>query len=789
MLKPLCRNPSIYAGYLTREPRLCRCLTVATASATRPALGVSALDADSPSPSTRHDDSTLRKIFDSQNFWQSFSQSSVTNARRGLFQNHYLKDPSGFHDFTQVTLAKCRAIVTKVLQASTVEAFKVIPRDLDQLSDSLCRVLDIAEFVRVTHPDGRFQEAANQAYAMLFEYMNILNTTTGLNEKLRKAVASPEANAAWSEEEKTVANVLLRDFSKSAIDMPEDKRKWFVNVSNTISQLGTAFVSNMAPATSVLGFNSSRLKAMDPVVLRKITSRFGNVNLPTTGPLSITALRTVEDEAARRQIYIAGRMASKNQLHILEELCQLRGEVAQLSGYESYAEMNLSDKMSKSPEAVKSFLTALSADNAPHVRQELAEMLKMKQLSLSSKDLPVQVNAWDRDYYRARLAGQLRSRSRKPDFISAYFSLGTVMQGLSRLFTRLYGIRLVPREASAGETWNPDVRRLDVIDDIEGHIAVLYCDLFAREGKSPNPAHFTLRCSRQIALSEVSEGVSNSPNLSPELAANDGMAISQSSITGAIHQLPVIALICDFQPNYFKPSEPTLLSFRDLQTLFHEMGHAIHSILGRTSLHVVSGTRCATDFAELPSVLMEHFASDPGVLGLFARHWETDAPLPYEMVAERVAIDRKGHGAEIETQILLAMLDQAYHSTLPRSMEGGFDSTRVFHDIYDKYSSVPEPRETSAQGFFGHLVEYGGTYYSYLFDRAIAGKVWKEIFRQGQDGGAVSRDAGERFRKEVLRWGGGRDGWKCVAGLLGDERLRDGGKWAMEEVGRWGVKD
>lgn len=789
MIKPTCRNSLIYAAYLHRQSSSRRYLTVAVAAATQSAPSTThGLKADPPS-SSNHDDRTLRKIFDSHHFWQDFSQPSVTSPRRGLFQNRYLKNPSGFRDFTEAALAKCRGIVAKVLQASTTEAYKALPRDLDRLSDSLCRVLDIAEFVRATHPDVRFQDAANEAYAMLFEYMNILNTTPGLNEKLQAAVARSEISAAWSEEEKTVANILLKDFSKSAIDMPEAKRERFVQLSSHVSQLGTTFVSPKVSATHTLGFSSGRLKGMDPLILREISNRFGKVRLPTTGPLSITALRTVGDEDIRRQIYIAGRTAPEEQLHILRMLMQSRGELAQLSGYGNYAEMILSDKMAKSPDAVKSFLTTLSVDNASHVKEELEEMLRAKKSGLSGGHSPVQVNAWDRDYCRTRMAAQLRSKYRKPDFISAYFSLGTVMQGLSRLFTSLYGVRLVPREISPGETWNPDVRRLDVIDETEGHIAVLYCDLFAREGKSPNPAHFTLRCSRQISSSEVSEAGLVSSDLSPQLAANDGMAISHSPTTGTIYQLPVIALICDFHPNLSNPSQPTLLSFHDLRTLFHEMGHAIHSILGRTSLQVVSGTRCATDFAELPSVLMEHFAADPDVLNLFARHWETDAPLPYEMVAEKLATDRKGQGAETEAQILLAMLDQAYHSSLPLTMEGGFDSTRVFHDVYDQYCSVSEPRETSAQGFFGHLVEYGGTYYSYLFDRAIAGKVWKEIFRGGLDEGAVNRDAGNRFRKEVLRWGGGRDGWRCVAGLLGDEKLRDGGKEAMEEVGRWGVKD
>ncbi len=101
---------------------------------------------------------------------------------------------------------------------------------------------------------------------------------------------------------------------------------------------------------------------------------------------------------------------------------------------------------------------------------------------------------------------------------------------------------------------------------------------------------------------------------------------------------------------------------------------------------------------------------------------------------------------------------------------------------------MPEPRETCWQGFFGHLYGYGATYYSYLFDRAIAARVWKEVFSR-EIGGAVDRGAGQRFRDEVLRWGGARDGWRCVAGVLGDEELGAGGREAMAKVGRWGVRE
>lgn len=727
------------------------------------------------------EDTTLRQIFDSQNFWLDFSHRQTSDLARpspGLFQNQYLTEPSGFLKYAQVTQKKCRMIVDSVLSAASIEAYASIPRQLDLLSDSLCRVLDMADFVRCTHPDIRYQEAAIQAYAFLFDYMNVLNTTPGLNAQLRKAISTHETSGSWNEEEKMVAQILLRDFSNSAIELPAESRRRFVELSNQMKSLGNEFLDSMTPTTSYLEFDVRQLKGMDPLTLARCSDGRKRIRMPTVGDVPYVALGTVEDEATRREIYIAGRQSSRNQVKLLERLMAIRAEIANLSGHESYAHMNLSDKMAKSPEAVDSFLTSLSADNAPRVVQELAKMKEVKVADGS----PTEIEQWDLVYYRNRLNVDLKPKSRKPDFMSAYFSLGTVMQGLSRLFNRLYGIRFVPRGTSPGETWNSDVRRLDVLHETDGHVAVLYCDLFARAGKNPNPTHFTLRCSRLISSSEIGGG-SNSPQ-----DANDGMAISSSTSSNHCYQLPVLALICDFShpPN---SSIPALLSFQDVKTLFHEMGHAIHSILGRTSLQVVSGTRCPTDFAELPSVLMEYFASDPSVLALFARHWETDAPLPYEMVENSLLIQGRGQGVQTETQILFSLLDQAYHSSLPLDMNGGFDSTKAFFDVYDKYSSVREPRGTSAQGFFGHLVEYGGTYYSYLFDRAIAGKVWKEVFRGGKHDGAVDRKAGERYKEEVLKWGGGRNGWACISGVLGEERLKDGGREAMEEVGKWGVHD
>lgn len=735
----------------------------------------------------RGDDVQLRSVFDSPRFWNDFSQVPG-NKNAGLFQNAFLQTPDGFLTFARVSLKRARAIVDKVLKTSSIEEYRMIVRYLDRLSDILCRVLDMADFVRVTHPNPTVQSKASEAWDMVYQYMNELNTMTGLNDQLSIAMANPDVTSVWSEEEKAVAEVLKLDFTKSAVNLPQNYRDRFVQLSSEISTAGSAFVQEMSPEQLEVIISSSHLRGMDPVQARDLT-RGGRVHIPTLSAQAALALRTVHDQDARKLLFYASRTASKRSVQILEYMMQLRSELATLSGFKSYAHLALRDRMmARSPEAVLKFLRALAKNNSPKAKQEMKDLLEEKK---KFDPLATQLDPWDKDYYSNLVRRPMRQLEPRSDTLSSYFSLGVVMQGLSRLFTQLYGIRFVPKAPLPGETWHPDVRRLDVMSDTDGHVAVLYCDLFYRPDKSPNPAHFTLRCSRELSKDEMAEvweqrkEDADMPQFSsPELAANDGMSYSLQN--GTVKQLPTIALVCDFSKDSMESDHPpALLSFFQLETLFHEMGHAIHSILARTSFQNVSGTRCATDLAELPSTLMEYFAADPSVLALFARHWKTNEPLPYELVAKRIHQAKRFEASETENQIILAMLDQSLHS--PKARGHNFDSTKIFHSLQRTFSSAPpDPYSTRWQGFFGHLSGYGSTYYSYLFDRVLAQRVWEVVFSAGQGRGALRRENGERLKESLLKWGGGRDPWKCLSDVLKEERLASGGEQAMALVGSWG---
>lgn len=735
-----------------------------------------------------HDDALLRNIFDSP-AGRTFPKFSLRKSpSQGLFKNRYLTSPDGFLRFAQKNLQRATRIVHRVLNASSIHEYQAVVRDLDRLSDLLCRVLDLSDFVRMTHPDPQFQEASANAWSMVYQYMNQLNTMTGLSDQLGKALEMPEVTKVWSEEEKTVAEQLKLDFMKSAVNLPQASRDRFVDLSSRISDVGSAFVQHMQPAKKQITLPAHKFYGLYPGLAATLKVR-SKITLPTLGSEAAAALQSVHDEDTRKEIYLAQRTASKETIMNLEAMLKLRGELAELAGFETYGHMALKDRMmAKSPASVMEFLLALRRNNTPIIEQELQELTAKKRERLNVPGS--QLKAWDRDFYMEKIRADLRSRQRQEDQLSAFFSVGTVLQGLSRLFDKLYGIRLVPREVLPGETWHPDVKRLDVVTDQGEQVAVLYCDLFYRPQKSPNPAHFTVRCSREILPREVeeiaSELDSQDPSFeTPELAANDGMEISSKD--GVLKQLPTIALVCDF-PKSDSSREPAFLSFHSVETLFHEMGHAIHSILARTSFQNVSGTRCATDFAELPSTLMEHFAADPTVLSLFARHWKSDRPLPYEMIAERTRLTKRFEGIDTEHQIILAMVDQAYHASDVANT--AFDSTAVFHDIKRRFAHGPQdPANTCWQGFFGHLHSYGSTYYSYLFDRVLAERVWRVVFKAGENEAAISRENGERLKERLLKWGGGRDPWLCLAETLEDNRLAAGDEKSMALVGSWGIKD
>ncbi|KAJ8103148.1 hypothetical protein POJ06DRAFT_64259 [Lipomyces tetrasporus] len=759
--------------------------------------------------SVEADDKLLRTVFDMPASSHKFlSPSGSTAGSPGLLMNSKLKSARSLVEFASDTLDSARKVTDRILSltGSSEQDLRGAVRLFDRLSDMLCRVIDLAEFVRTVHPDPEYIGAAEYAHGHMMSYMIELNSSNDLYQVLRRVIDTPSVVSSLSTEENIVAKLLLYDFEKSGAGLDKSVRDEVMSLQHDISSLSRDFVTGIAPEHSSVEVDINDLYGLDPMAvaeLRRATAakndssafqylkRSGSfsrrrsdgpskdaldavkkVRLPTTGLIARMAGGSVKSSELRRQLYIEGRRSNAKQVEILESLLTARMRLANMMGSSSYAEYQLADKMARTPEAVKKFLDHLAFKTRPGAQQEID---LLKNLKKKSDPGSIEFNAWDRDYYMSQYTDLTKPRVRSYDFLNSYFSLGVVMQGLSRLFTKLYGIRFVPRETAPGEIWHEDVRKLDIMSDSGGifgeqRVGVMYCDLFARQGKPRSPAHYTIRCSREIFSDEFHDGLDPGNRDVPTLVAG-----------GQVYQVPTIGLVCDFVSK--NEHGPTLLSFGEVETLFHEMGHAMHSMLGRTALHNISGTRCATDFVELPSVLMEYFASNPDVLALFARHYETDKPLPPQLIEASLSQRATFRHNDTYTQIEMSLLDQALHSITPSSLSaGGIDSSKIYHAVEHQYSLFPTVQGAKWQGMFGHLVGYGAVYYAYLLDRAIASLVWDRVFHSGKEGGAVSREAGERFKNEVLVWGGGRDPWECFAEVLERDEFRGGGESAMEYV-------
>lgn len=206
-------------------------------------------------------------------------------------------------------------------------------------------------------------------------------------------------------------------------------------------------------------------------------------------------------------------------------------------------------------------------------------------------------------------------------------------------------------------------------------------------------------------------------------------------------------------------------------------------MIGRTDYHNVAGTRCATDFVELPSILMEHFIQSPSVVSLFSSHTTSGRPLPPSILSDLLKERAQFSALETSTQIMMAAVDQSYHS--PLALSPSFSTTDILRDAHKTFNVIPHAEGTALQTQFGHFFGYGATYYSYLFDRAIAARIFGQQFAADP----LSREAGEKFKKDVLRWGGGKEPWEMVGDVVGSDVVRRGGRGAMEEVGRWGIEE
>jgi len=380
--------------------------------------------------------------------------------------------------------------------------------------------------------------------------------------------------------EKQVALTFLRDFEKSGIDLPPERRARFVDLSDSLLSLGRTFLSNATSGPSPrplieIPDPDKLLTGLGSQFIDSLPKRFGKAKVVPGSWEAQMIARYAREGEARRLVYVGGMRAEPEKVGVLEQMLAERAELAGVLGKETWGDVVLTDKMAKNPRNVLEFLTSLANHHRPAAAADIAMLQHLKATSLAGHQMikgDSGFSAWDRDFYSEKYLQTLSPSSSLPP-ISPYFSTGTALLGLSRLFTKLYGISFRPATVAPGEVWHESVRRLDVVDEVEGQIGVIYCDLFSREGKPPSAAHYTVRCSRRVDDDDL-EG----DGLEAGWDAGYGVGLESEGkdVRGrdGKYQLPIVVLTTDF--GSVDNGKPALLGWTDIETLFHEMGHAIH---------------------------------------------------------------------------------------------------------------------------------------------------------------------------------------------------------------------
>lgn len=656
----------------------------------------------------------------------------------GLYGYDVLKSANGFQAFAQAAIEKSEELIDRIKQSPpSMETIRLF----DDLSDTICTVVDSAELCRNTHPDLDFVQEASQASMKMYEYLHRLNSNTILYHAIIKV---EQSGTLTTEEAKRAAQSLRVEFERGGIHLPEEKLERVHELNLRVTQLGREFVENILkdpghvdifPASKVPKCIQQMIKpifrskdgtlAEFPKGGRSTRGFESGVRVFTEAENLSTILKWARDRELRKQAYMEGYSVPKANLRVIDGLIAARHELSQLLGYQSFAHFAVAPTLAGSPDVVKSFLMDLSEK----IRGKADEELKM--LERFGKDVEGAcfnaVNAWDEAYYTGLMKAQTLDLNAR--VVASYFPLAQCIEGLKLITKSLFGAVLKQVPLARGEAWHPDVAKYTLHHSLEGDLGYLYLDLYARKGKFPGSAHFAIRGGRRLAVND--------------------------------YQLPVVALVCNFSTH---ASSCPILNHWEVETLFHEFGHALHSLLTRTDYQHFSGTRTALDFVETPSNLFEYYAWDYRVLTRFARHYATGEPIPVKMVEAMNKAKNLFAATELQRQVLYAMIDQNLFGDQPLPAK---DSTSIIASLKHQHTSLKHVEGTHWHTRFNHLVTYGAGYYSYLFARCFAATIWHKVCM----GDPLSLETGEILRTSLLQHGGGKDPALMIKECAGEEAL------------------
>jgi len=620
-------------------------------------------------------------------------------------------DSAAFDARQRKRLELARAAIAKMLAA---KAPRTIENTLVPYDEAL-RQLDMAgsqaSLAENVLPDRATRAAAEKLSQDVAAYF----TELSLNRKVYDALAALDVSETDPATRHYVTRT-LRDFRLAGVDKDDATRAKIKKVSDEVVAIGQEFSRNIREDKSTITCTPEELEGMPAdYVARHKPGPDGRITLSIEYPDAVPLFSYAKNEDVRKRMYMVynNRAFPKN-LETLDRLRAKRHELATLLGFSSWADCITADKMVGSAANARSFIDRVVAASADRQAREYEQLLAARR-----KDAPVAtvVNFWEVNYYKEQV------RKAEYDFdqqqIRPYLPFERVQQGILDLSAKLFEVEF--RRVPDAPVWHPSVECYEIYDGgkLSGRF---YLDMHPRADKYNHAAQFDIR----------------------------------TGIAG--RQIPEAALVCNFPGGV--EGDPGLCEIDDAETFFHEFGHLLHTMFAGHGKWVgVGGIRTEQDFVEAPSQMLEEWMKSPAVLATFAKHYQTNEPVPAELVRKMNRANAFAKGLDVRRQMVYAGASLACYDRDPK----GVDTDALFQDLVKRYQPFPFVEGTHFQTAFGHLNGYSAVYYTYMWSLVIA----KDLFSKFDPANMLASGVAKEYRAKVLAPGGSKPAAELVADFLG----------------------
>ena len=634
-------------------------------------------------------------------------------------------------------LADSRVAIAQLLsQQSAAPSWSGLVLPLDELGARLSRAWSPVSHLNAVCNNAQLRTAYEACLPKLSEYWTEIGQNRGLFEAYQALASGPEA-AGFDVAQKTILEHALRDFRLSGIDLPPAGQQRYGAIQMKLSELASSFSNQLLDATqawtkhisdeaALAGLtDSAKAQMAQAAAAKELDGWLISLEFP-----SYYAVMTyADDRALREELYAAYCTRASDQGPnagqfdngpLINEILDLRQELAQLLGFSHYSALSLAGKMAESTEQVLTFLRDLAVRSKPFAARDLQEL----QAFAAEQGLS-DLQSWDVGYYSEKLRQQRYSISQEQ--VRAWFPIDKVLSGLFAIVEQLYGIQI--KELSGFDSWHPDVRLFEISEHGQ-HVGRFFFDLYARANKRGGAWMDGARDQRRAANGELISPVAN--------------------------------LVCNFTPAV--NGQPALLTHDEVTTLFHEFGHGLHHLLTRVEHAGASGINgVAWDAVELPSQFMENWCWEPEGLALISGHFETGEPLPQDLLEKMLAAKNFQSGLMMVRQIEFSLFDFELHAT----HGDGRSVLEVIESIRSEVSVLRPPAYNRFANGFAHIFAggYAAGYYSYKWAEVLSA----DAFSKFEEEGVLNAETGRAFREAILARGGSQEPMQLFVDFRGRE--------------------